>query len=247
MVASRAILQSRKKDWMELYTRHSNHHSESKFSTPPRRIDGDCFPTRENCRCGCAPEAFCFPYRIPSLFRTSLLRKRGTGIVIPTVPLSNPSFSSKTVAQKNINSTPQHSNHPSMHYVASIHGSIFGRAVPWHLCRLELFDGGNHLFRHDLFGKLVSSRIKIGILREGLVLDLTVVNVQGISLAASDQPLANGAGVGHHHAKMLGEVSVGVGVKCDVGVSDLLVLGPSLHDCWVVDTVDHDFLDTDGR
>jgi len=111
---------------------------------------------------------------------------------------------------------------------------------------LDLFDGGNHLFWHALFGELISGRIKIGILGKSLVLDLTVVNIQGITLAAADQSLADRAGVGHDHVKVLGEVSVRVGVKGDVGVNDLLVLGPSLHDGWVVDAVDHDFLDTDG-
>jgi len=42
---------------------------------------------------------------------------------------------------------------------------------------LELGNGGKHLFGHALFGKVVSGWIEIGILRKGLVLDLSVVNV----------------------------------------------------------------------
>ena len=115
------------------------------------------------------------------------------------------------------------------------------------LCLLDVLDGGNHSVGHALFGEIISGRIKVGILGQGLVLDLTVVDVEGVTLGTANQTLSDGSLVGQLHTKVLGEGSVGVGIKGNVGVHDLLVLGPSAHDSTVIDAVDHDFLNTDGR
>lgn len=87
----------------------------------------------------------------------------------------------------------------------------------------------------------IASRIIIG-LTDREVLDFAIYDVCGKTLAASNDTDRSRSGVGHLQVKSLGESTGGVAIEVDYGSFDALVLAPSRHNCPIVDTVNHDFV-----
>lgn len=115
----------------------------------------------------------------------------------------------------------------------------------FYLATLLSFDYLQHGLGEGSRRIVVTSGI-IGSLTDNGGLDLLVVNMEGETLAPTDDSDGRWTGVGHFHTQSLGKSRSWIGYECDHGSFNSLVLAPCLHDGRIVYTVNDDLLDSGG-
>mmetsp|Transcript_27143 Transcript_27143/g.38189 ORF Transcript_27143/g.38189 Transcript_27143/m.38189 type:complete len:258 (-) Transcript_27143:122-895(-) len=108
---------------------------------------------------------------------------------------------------------------------------------------LQLLDCFHHGRCTSFLWVIITSRIII-IVTDGNVLDFTIIGVNGMTFATSNDTNRYRSRMVHYHTMSFGEGACGITKELNHGSFDTLIFGPSLHDCTIIDTVHNDFRDT---